>query len=115
MKNEDEIQQLIMMEAPKHGCILLRNNSGAMKDVTGRVVRYGLGHTSKNQEFKSSDLVGITKPGIFTAVEVKKEGWTYSGTESEIYQKNFIDFVLSLGGYAGFANSVDDFLKIIRK
>jgi hypothetical protein len=35
---ESEIGQRIQLEAPKHDCILLRNNSGAFVDQTGRMV-----------------------------------------------------------------------------
>jgi len=126
MKSEDETQQLIQLDAPKYGCILLRNNSGALKDETGRVVRYGLGNTSKtvNKDFKSSDLIGITPIvvtqemvgmtlGVFTAVEVKGESWKYKGDTRESGQNNFIQWVKSKGGIAGFSNSVDSFRRLI--
>ena len=122
---ESEIQQLIQIEAAKHGCLLMRNNSGAMKDETGRLVYFGLGNLSKNQKTKSSDLVGITtititpdmvgrKIGVFTAVEVKKEGWSPKKlNEREEYQFNFIQWVKSRGGFAGFASTVDSIKDII--
>lgn len=120
MKDESEVQQLIQIEAAKFGVILLRNNSGAMKDDTGRVVRYGLGNISPKQETKSSDLIGITTivitpqmvgktVGIFTAVEVKKEGWTKITNERERHQSNFLTWVAKRGGIAFFANSVETF------
>lgn len=128
MMSESEIQQLIQMEGPKHESIVMRNNSGALKDSTGRMVRYGLNNISDkvNANFKSSDLIGITcititpnmvgyKIGVFTAVEVKKEDWVFKGTDREKGQKNFIDWVLQRGGFAGFANSVESFRKIIGK
>jgi hypothetical protein len=127
-QSEDEVQQRIQMEAPKFGSILLRNNSGALKDATGRLVRYGLGNTSEkvNKNIKSSDLIGITPVtitpemvgqvvGVFTAIEVKKEDWHYKGDERETAQKNFIDFIKSKGGLAGFCKSVDDFRSIIKR
>lgn len=128
MKLEDEVQQEIQMEAPKFGSILLRNNSGALNDATGRPVRYGLGNTSSkvNENFKSSDLIGITsivitpemvgqRIGVFTAIEVKKEGWKYKGEKRELAQKNFIDFVLLKGGFAGFCASTSDFWKTLKR
>jgi len=129
MKSELEIQQLIQLEAPMHNCILLRNNSGAMKDVNGRVVRYGLGNQSKNinENFKSSDLIGVTsvvitpdmigqKVAIFTAVEVKRKDWKPSQSDKrQIAQQNFIDFIKSKGGIAGFVNSIDTFKKLLGK
>lgn len=124
--DESEVQQRIQIEASKYGCHLLRNNSGALKDVSGRVVRFGLGNTSKdlNDNFKSSDLIScmpvvVTQDmvgqtvGIFVAIEVKKSNWKYSGDKREVAQQNFIQWVKQRGGYAGFANSVDSFLRII--
>lgn len=122
MKSEDEVQQLIMMEAPKHNMHLLRNNSGAMKDATGRLVRYGLGNISKehNKNFKSSDLIGIEPVlitpemvghllGVFCAVEIKREGWVYKHIPREVGQLNFIEWVAFKGGRAGFCNSLESF------
>ena len=89
----------------------MRNNSGALPDRTGRVVRYGLGNVSKTytDKVKSSDLIGITKVvitpsmvgktlGVFTAVEVKKEDWDEGKKfdTREIAQNNFINWVKSL-------------------
>lgn len=125
MKLESEIQQLILIEASKHNIKLWRNNSGAMKDATGRVVRFGLGNTSEvlSKELKSSDLIGITPfmvqgqmVGIFTAIECKREGWVFKPNDKrEQAQMNYINAVISRGGLAGFASSIDQFLKIVRR
>lgn len=129
MRSEAEIQQLIQIEGPHHHCILMRNNSGALKDQQGRVVRFGLGNVSAkhSENIKSSDLIGITtivvtqdmvgkSLGIFTAVEVKAEDYSFSANDKrEKAQRNFIDWVLSRGGIAGFAKSVDDFKRILGK
>lgn len=132
MKSESEVQQLIQMEAAKYGILLLRNNSGAGKFIdeeTGQesYVRFGLGNISKqqNERIKSSDLIGIwnlptnqgdpSGIGVFIAVEVKKEGWKYTGTPREVAQLAFIDLVKSKGGVAGFASNVDEFLRLIGK
>lgn len=126
MKSESEIQQLIQIEAAKHHCILMRNNSGALPDKTGRVIFFGLGNVSKkhSENIKSSDLIGITSVvitpemvgktvGIFTAFEIKKEDWNNDKTldKREQAQKNFIDFVISKGGIASFLNTVDQLRK----
>lgn len=122
-KNEAEVQGEIQVVGPEHHTILMRNNSGALKDVTGRLVRYGLGNISKKQNdmIKSSDLIGvktlvITEEmvgkmiGVITAVEVKEEGWTYHEKDPrERAQKAFINFIKLRGGMAGFAQSVQDF------
>lgn len=118
MKPESIIQQEILLEAAKHGIKLMRNNSGALKDETGRLVRYGLDNVSQihNDNFKSSDLVGIIPPnGRWIVIEVKKEGWKFTGTQREVAQKAFIDFMVSRGAIGGFCQSVDDFLKLISK
>ena len=105
----------------------MRNNSGAMKDATGRVVRYGLGNISPNQKSRSIDLIGITTivitpemvgktVGVFTAFEIKVEDLNKSGkklSEREQYQKNFIDWVKSRGGIAEFLNSVDGLKSVL--
>ena len=116
MKSENEIQQLIRIEAAKHKIILWRNNSGVLNDESGRPVRFGLSNESKeqNKRFKSSDLIGISSQGYFVAIEVKEEGWVFNGTEREFAQKNFIDFVKVRGGFAGFADSVDSFKEIVK-
>lgn len=127
MKSESEIQQRIQIEAAKHGCTLMRNNSGSFKDETGRLIRFGLGHISPNQAFKSSDLIGITevtitpdmigyKMAVFTAIEVKSEKWkpNYKDTR-ETAQRNFIEFVKSKGGIALLTNSIDEVINLIKK
>ena len=125
MMLEDEVQQLILIESAKHGEVLLRNNSGALSDETGRLVRYGLGNISDriNAEFKSSDLIGIkpvlitkemvgTTVGVFMAVEVKRENWTLNLKDKrECAQNKFLQWVKDRGGIGLFANSVDSFLK----
>ena len=114
-QTESEIQQLIQLQAAKLGCHLLRNNSGAFKDATGRVVFFGLGNISKhhNDRIKSSDLIGIWN-GKFVAIEVKKSGWKFNPNDKrEQAQLAFINWVKSNNGYAGFAASLDDMFKIL--
>jgi len=123
MKSESEVQQEIQLEAPKMGVTLLRNNSGAFKDETGRLVRYGLGQISNTQPYKSSDLIGWTEVvvtpemvgqriAIFTAVEIKRQSWKATKDEREEKQRNFINWIKARGGIAGMVNSVDDFVKL---
>ena len=88
---ESELQQQIRAEASRAGCVLWRNNVGALDGV-----RYGLANDSRamNQLHKSADLVGIepvlitqamvgSVVGRFLAREVKRPGWTWTGTERE--------------------------------
>lgn len=126
---ESEVQQLCKIEAAKHDCILQRNNVGAFKDATGRMVRYGLGNDSKTRtdQIKSSDEIGFTivtvtpemvgqKIAVYTAFEFKREGWTFSEKDKrEIAQKRYIDWVLKSGGIAGFVSCLDDLLRILKK
>lgn len=129
MKEESEVQQDIQIAARYHNCTLMRNNSGACKDETGRVVRFGLGNISKKHQenMASSDLIGITKVtitpdmvgktvGIFTAVEVKKEAWQPNKKldKRETAQHNFIQWVRLNGGLAGFANGVQMLKDILK-
>lgn len=128
MKAESEVQQEIQIQAMHHKCTLMRNNSGACVDQTGRLIRYGLGHVSPKQQTKSSDLIGITQVlitqemvgktlGVFTAIEVKAEDWKHEKKldAHEEKQNNFLQFVKSKGGIAGFANKVDDLKDIFRR
>jgi hypothetical protein len=116
---ESTIQSMIVKEAVLKGCILWRNNVGCFIDKHGRPIRYGLNNTSKkaNDEYKSSDLIGIKKVlitqdmvgktvGIFIAREVKREGWKYKGTVAEKSQKRYIDLINEMGGDACFANEI---------
>ena len=125
---ESEVQQLIQMEGPKYGCILLRNNCGGFKDSTGRWIFYGLGNISKKHsaKIKSSDLIGFQRivitpemvgrtVAIFCAVEVKKTGWNDGErfNDREEAQLAFIEWVKGCGGIAGFANSIESFKRIL--
>lgn len=126
-KSEAEVQAEVQTNAFGKGCVLMRNNSGVLKDVGGRPVRFGLGNVSKqqNDNLKSSDLVGFTRItvtpemvghtlAVFTAVEVKEEGWKRSPTDKrERAQDNFIRWIKANGGFAGFANCLNDLYKIL--
>ena len=121
MMSESEVQSRIMMHAALYGIVLTRNNVGCgqfVDDETGNksFVRFGLFNASREQQakLKSSDLIGIIPPtGRFIAIEVKREGWKYTGTPREVAQKAFIDFVIARGGIAGFCQNVDDFSRLI--
>jgi hypothetical protein len=129
MKAESDIQQLIQIEAARHGCILMRNNVGALMTADGRNVRFGLNNISKkqNEKSKSSDLIGIRQVvvtpemvgqvvGIFTAIEVKKEDWKFTPSDKRaVAQKAFIDFVLAHGGVAGFSNNPHELLGTLNR
>ena len=98
---ETNIQQLIRIEASKHGFRLWRNHVGGLYDGDGRFHKFGLCKGS-------SDLIGISPDGRFVAIEVKMPG--EKPTKEQVI---FIQYVQSMGGIAGVADSVDSFLKII--
>lgn len=98
---ELNIQRLIMLALSDAGCTVWRNNTGALKDQDGRLVRFGLC-------IGSSDIIGMTPDGRFLAVEVKRP----KGIVTDA-QQNFIDHVIRKGGVAGVARSVEDALQLL--
>jgi hypothetical protein len=105
--SEASVQQRIRLQHQQTGGRLWRNNSGVLTDTDGRPVRYGLANDSSkiNKLIKSSDLIGITPVngvGVFTAVEVKKGDWKFSGSDRELAQLRFIMLVQSMGGIGRF-------------
>lgn len=112
---------LFRTEASRRGWRLWRNNSGAYKDETGRLVRYGLANESGavNRGVKSADLIGIAPHlvtqadvgrvlGIFASVEVKAEGWARPVNARERSQIAWRDLVRSLGGFAIISGNVGE-------
>lgn len=107
---------------------LWRNNNGAMTTDDGRHVRFGLGNDSAalNKKWKSSDLIGIrpvkigpehigTTFGQFTALEIKKPGWTFRPSDNRaVAQAAFIKSVIAFGGRAGFVQSADDLRRLLK-
>ena len=100
-RSETNIQNDIMIALSKGGATVWRNNTGALKDATGRLVRYGLCKGS-------SDIIGICPDGRFLAIEVKKS--TGRATPDQV---RFIEAVRAKGGRAGVARSVEDALRIL--
>lgn len=110
--DELAIQNAIRLEHGAGPARLWRNNTGALKDQTGRLVRYGLCPGS-------SDLIGlrtriITETDLghrfaqFVAIEVKDQGRL---TEQ---QRAFLQMVTQAGGLAGVARSPEDARAILR-
>lgn len=125
---ESEVQDQITLHAPYVNSLLLRNNSGAFKDETGRLVRFGLGNVSKkaNDTMKSSDLIGVTevtitpemvgkKVAIFTAIEVKSPHYKPTPKDQRyIAQCNFINLVNSRGGIGAVCKTKQEFENVIK-
>ena len=132
-KTEAWAQQQDRMRLARTGGAGWRNNVGATqskchehrcggKIVCGRCgtppqqVRYGLSNdsTKLNKEVKSSDIIGIIPRlitpamvgqiiGQFAAIESKRPGWHYTGTQHEQAQAAFHMLIVSKGGFATFS------------
>ena len=111
--SEQAIQQQIRLELGQGPVRLWRNNTGALRDERGRLVRYGLCPGS-------SDLIGLRQLrieeqhlglelGVFCALEIK----TGSGRLTP-EQRQFLEVVGSRGGLAGVARSVEEARQILR-
>ncbi len=124
-RSEAYVQSEIRRLAPFHDVKLWRNNSGAMQDDRGNMVRFGLGNESKaiNQKLKSSDLIGITPWvikaddigktfGIFTAIECKAEGWKKISNKREQAQANYLRLVQKYGGIGYFCSNPEGFIHV---
>jgi hypothetical protein len=116
-KNETDVTNKIMLALSPMGCVLWKNVRGMFLTLDGkRKVRAGI------QAPGSSDLIGFKRMEItqehvgkflpvLTVIEVKTlTPKTYPSHE----QKDFIDFVLEAGGYAGVARCPEDAIKIIQ-
>jgi len=104
--DEAKVQNDIRLELARGNTRLWRNNTGALKDATGRLVRYGLCPGSSDliglrQVVVTPDMVGQTL-AVFTAIEVKDRG------RPTPEQQAFIAMVQQAGGLAGIARSVDE-------
>ena len=135
MKSEATVMQEVRLEVSRRNARVFRNNNGVAVDNRGNRVRYGFANESKqiNQILKSSDLIGFTpvvitpdmvgkKVAIFTAIEVKKSSWKYTGDMPcickpgksqcihchEKAQNTFIDMINNQGGYAQFVTDPEE-------
>ncbi len=116
MQTETDVQNLCRIRAQELGAVLWRNNVGAMKDVRGIPVRFGLANDSAriNEQLKSSDLIGIEAGGRFVSIECKEPGWVWRATDHEIAQLNWLHEVRRYGGLSGFASHPDHVDEILR-
>ena len=111
LSNEAYVQNKIRLAVGSGDVRLFRNNTGALLDLQGRLVKFGLCKGSSDLiGFKSvtitPDMVG-QKIAIFSAIEVKDKG------KATVDQKNFINIVQKAGGFAGVAKNVNDAKKIL--
>ncbi len=84
------------------GCIAWRNNTGRLKDRTGRLVTFGLGKGS-------SDIIGALPGGRILAVECKI-GKNKMTLDQEVYQWSVKD----IGGFAVCVWSLAELVREIR-
>ena len=111
MSNEAYVQNKIRLEVGVGEVRLFRNNTGALLDQSGRLIKFGLCKGSSDLiGFRSititPDMVG-TKVAVFSAIEVKDKGKT------TVDQRNFINVINKSGGFAGVARNVEDAKKIL--
>lgn len=104
-RSEAAVQADIRLAASQRGDLVLwRNNSGALTDDAGRLIRFGLGNDSAqaNRRMKSADLIGIHRPsGRFVSIEVKRPGWKHSdASERDRAQAAWAATVAAMGGVA---------------
>jgi len=117
-KSEAAVASECRLALNQRGIITMRNNVGALKDVKGRMVRFGLCNDTPgmNEVIKSSDDICIipyvVKPqdvgrklGVFLGVEHKERNWVFTGKGRETPQANFQRMVSNVGGVGIFANS----------
>jgi hypothetical protein len=115
--SEAAVTQRGRLEESRRGTRMWRNNSGALMDERGRLVRFGLMNDSAqmNKLIKSPDYIGVYPRlitlqdvghvvGQFVAREFKEGNWHYTGQGREVAQKAGIDLINSLGGDASFWN-----------
>lgn len=99
---ETPIMNRIMACLSKHGCFVLRTNSGVYYTPNGDRIRIGFPGLS--------DMVGCTEDGTFFAIEVK-----VPGKKPRENQKAFLDMVKKHGGLAGVATSPEEAIEIVSK
>lgn len=120
--SEAYAQSQVVLEAPKYGCLLTRNNKGVLPDKNGTPVRFGLFNETKARgaRIRSWDLVGFRKRlitpqmvgtsiGQFVGREIKEPGWVFSGDEHETAQLKCTELALSYGCDVGFATGPGSF------
>jgi hypothetical protein len=110
--SEQAIQQRIRLACSRGRVRLWRNNTGAMRDERGQLVRFGLCPGSADligyrSVTVTPDMVGTTL-AVFAAVEVK----TATGRPTS-EQTAFLEHVTAAGGLAGIARSVEDAERIL--
>lgn len=110
--SEQVIQQRIRLACSRGTTRLFRNNTGAMRDERGQLVRFGLCPGSADligyrTVTITPDMVG-QRVAVFAAVEVKAPTGRPTAEQTA-----FLEHVTAAGGLAGIARSVDDAQRIL--
>lgn len=101
--SEHSIQLGIQQYLTLKGIYHWRNNSGALPDRNGRIVRFG--------KAGSADILGVqSKTGKIVAIEVKKPS---TRKDTTLLQREFLTAVHKCGGLSGVATSEEDVDKIL--
>lgn len=107
--NEQQIQQQIRLALGRGDVRLWRNNTGAMRDEQGRLVRFGLAKGSADLIGLRTIEVGSARVAQFVALEVK----TSTGRTTE-EQRHFLALVERMGGIAAVVRSVEEAEQALR-
>jgi hypothetical protein len=86
-----------------------RNNSGRFKDISGRWIKFGVFSPG------APDLIGFVQfrgLPVFCSIEVKRPG-AKTTPALLVDQIRLRDLIRGFGGFAGFADSVEDALDIV--
>ena len=113
MRTETDILNLIRLALSEKGIINFRNNVGALKDINGRLVKYGLCTGSSDiiairPVVITPEMVG-SAIGQFVAIEVKQQG-----EKPNDAQERFLEIIRKHGGLAGVARSVEELDHLLR-
>jgi hypothetical protein len=106
-RSETAVLSDVLLAGTSEHSRLWRNNSGALYDQYGRLVRFGVAAPGGSDAigFRSvtitQDMVGQTV-ALFAAIEVKAESGRVRPE-----QRAFIDMVTAFGGIAGVARSAE--------
>lgn len=99
-KGESRIVAECLIALSRCGARVWRNNTGRLKNESGRLVTFGLC-------VGSSDIIGIAPDGRFLAVECKTERG-----QPTTAQTRFLDVIRRRGGRAGIARSPEDAVRL---
>lgn len=116
-RSESNVQSRVRLAAPQNGMRLWRNNRGALLDVRGVPVRFGLANDTQKlgERLASHDLIGwrrlLVSPAMvgatiaqFASIECKHEGWRPGEhPDREAAQMRWGALVVAEGGYSKLA------------